>query len=422
MNTSSASSSSSQLKTIVTLFAILRVTILLMYTPQGLLNAYTDYQHYYRVAQLSDEGYHPFVNLWYEYPPLTTYLSEGVYWLTRNVLPPGDLESITYQIYARLLAAVFLCFETGVVILLHRLATRLWDMERANWLGWVYATLGVPLFYWNTSQNSVVAFFTLLAVAHFLETRQISSAVALGLGIAAKFTPVFMLGPVTRFLLPDWRRALRYGLIVIVIVGAIFAPFVLLGGGPWVAASFVTLSRLASWSTPWALIDGNWNPGDAGPLSTRFDLAAIYHLPGNPPIIPSWLTIIVFGAIYLWLFRRPIDLANPRHFLWFSALTLLIFVLWSKGWSPQWATLIIPFVLLSFPNQRGLALVLALTAILFIEWPLSDALKSTGLLAVAVLARTALFIVMCVMLFRTIWPRDAALSAAVPHLGKDYIS
>ncbi len=101
--------------------------------------------------------------------------------------------------------------------------------------------------------------------------------------------------------------------MVIVIVGAIFAPFVLLGGGPWVAASFVTLSRLASWSTPWALIDGNWGPGDAGPLSTRFDLAAIYHLPGNPPSFPA-LTIIVFGAIYLWLFRRPIDLANPRHF------------------------------------------------------------------------------------------------------------
>ena len=404
MNTSASSSPASQLKTIVALFVILRVTILLMYTPQGLLNAYTDHQHYYRTAQFSEAGRYPFINLWYEYPPLTTYLSEGVYWLTRSILPPGDLESITYQLYTRLLAAVFLCFETGVVILLHRLATRLWDMEHANWLGWVYATLSVPLFYWNTSQNSVVAFFTLLTLARFLETRIVSSAVALGLGIAAKFTPVFMLGPVTRFLLPDWRRVLRYGLIAAVTAGAIFAPFVLLGGGPWVVASFVTLSRLASWSTPWALVDGNWNPGDAGPLSTRFDLDTINHLPGNLPIIPGWLTIVVFGAIYLWLFRRPINPANPRHFLWFSTLTLLIFVLWSKGWSPQWATLIIPFVLLAFPTQRGLALVLALTAILFIEWPLADALKSTGLLAVSVLARTALFIGIAISIGRELWP------------------
>lgn len=407
MNASAPPSASSQLKTIVTLFVILRVTILLMYTPQGLLNAYTDYQHYYRTAQFSDQGFYPFVNLWYEYPPLTTYLSEGVYWLTRSVLPPGDLASITYQVYARLLAAVFLCFETGVVILLHRLGTRLWDMERANWLGWVYATLSVPLFYWNTSQNSGVAFFTLLAVARFLEARPASSAMALGLGIAAKFTPVFMLGPVARFLLPDWRRVLRYGLIAAITMGAIFAPFVLLGGGPWVAASFVTLLRLASWSTPWALIDGNWNPGDAGPLSTRFDLGAINHLPGNPPIIPGWLTLVVFGLIYLWLFRRPLEPTNPRHFLWFSTLTLLIFVLWSKGWSPQWATLIIPFVLLSFPNQRGLGLVLALTAILFVEWPLSDALKSSGLLAVTVLARTTLFIVIAALIGRNLWPRDS---------------
>ena len=407
MSNASAAQPTSQLKTIVVLFVILRVTVLLLYTPQGLLNAYTDYQHYYRTAQFSDQGFYPFVNLWYEYPPLATYISEGVYALTRTVFPPGDLNSFTYQIYSRLLAAVFLIFETGVLILIHRLAQQLWNTERANWLGWVYATLSVPLFYWNTSQNSVVAFFTLLTVARFLETRFTSSAVALGLGIAAKFTPVFMLGPAARFLQPDWRRVLRYGLIAAVTAGAIFAPFIVLGGGPWVAASFVTLSRLASWSTPWALIDGNWNPGDAGPLNTRFDLAAINHLPGNPPIIPGWLTIIIFGGIYLWLFRRPIDPANPRHFLWFSTLTLIVFVLWSKGWSPQWATLIIPFVLLAFPTPRGLALVLALTAILFIEWPLSDALKSTGLLAAAVLTRMALFVGMAILIGRQLWPRTS---------------
>jgi hypothetical protein len=277
------------------------------------------------------------------------------------------------------------------------------------------------LFYWNTSQNSVVAFFTLLAMARFLETRLASSAAALGLGIAAKLTPVFMLGPVARFLWPNWRRVVRYGLITAVTVGAIFAPFMLVGGAPWVAASWLMLGRLGSWSTPWALLDGNWNPGDAGPLSTRFDLDAINHLPGNPPVIPGWLTLVVFGALYLWLFRRPLDPKNPRHFLWFATLTLLIFVFWSKGWSPQWATLIIPFMLLAFPNQRGLALVLALTAILFVEWPLSAALKSNGLLAVAILARTALFIAASVMLFRKIWPRGLipALTTARPQ--EDYI-
>jgi hypothetical protein len=68
MNASAPPSPSSQLRTIVTLFVILRVTILLMYTPQGLLNAYTDFHHYYRTAQLSDQGFYPYLNAWSEYP------------------------------------------------------------------------------------------------------------------------------------------------------------------------------------------------------------------------------------------------------------------------------------------------------------------------------------------------------------------
>jgi hypothetical protein len=408
MNAATSPASSSQLKTIVTLFVILRVSILLMYTPQGLLNAYTDYQHYYRTAVYSDQGFYPFVNMWYEYPPVTTYLSEGAYWLTRLIFPPGDLHSFTYQVYARLLAAVFLCFETGVLILIHRLGTRLWHIERANWLAWVYASLSVPLFFWNASQNSVVAFFILLTIECFLQTRLAASAVSLGLGIAAKFTPVFLLGPAVRFLWPDVRRIVKYGLVVGVVVALMFLPFVLLGGGSWVAASFVALGRLGSWSTPWALIDGNWGPGDAGPLTTRFDLNAINHLPGNPAVIPPIISLLIFGAIYLWLFTRPIDQRSPRHFLWFTLLTAIVFVLWSKGWSPQWATLLIPLMLLALPNGRGLSLVLVLTGIIFLEWPLSDALRSYGVLAVSIVARTLLLIVTAVLIARQLWPRRSA--------------
>src|SRR5512137_3217071 len=113
MNATPSSGSSSQLKTIVTLFVILRVTILLMYTPQGLLNAYTDYQHYYRVAQLSDQGYLPFINSWSEHPPLQAYTSQAVYSFVRSFMPAGELSTPTYQFFARLLGFVMLIFETG---------------------------------------------------------------------------------------------------------------------------------------------------------------------------------------------------------------------------------------------------------------------------------------------------------------------
>jgi hypothetical protein len=104
--------------------------------------------------------------------------------------------------------------------------------------------------------------------------------------------------------------------------------------------------------------------------------------------------IAAFAVGYLWLTRRPIDRSRPAAIIGLAAFTALIFLLWSRGWSPQWATLIIPFILLTWPAERGLRWVLLLTAIVFIEWPLADALKSQALLALAIVARTVMWIVL----------------------------
>ena len=128
MNAAPASAQPSQLKTIVTLFVVLRVTILLLYTPQGLLNAYTDFHHYYRTAQLSDQGFFPYVNSWSEYPPLLGYTTQAVYSAVRSIMPMGGLNDFSYQVFARLLGAIMLIFETGSLILLHRLASKAWNI------------------------------------------------------------------------------------------------------------------------------------------------------------------------------------------------------------------------------------------------------------------------------------------------------
>jgi hypothetical protein len=52
--------------------------------------------------------------------------------------------------------------------------------------------------------------------------------------------------------------------------------------------------------------------------------------------------------------------------------------------------------------------VLIFTLLLFIEWPLSDALRSPALLGVAVIGRTALFIWLAVLTGRQLWPAPRA--------------
>ena len=217
----------SQLKIIVVLFVVLRVTILFLYTPQGLLNAYTDYHHYFRTAQLSDQGYWPFVNMWSEYPPLLTYTTQAVYGLAHSIVPMEGVTGFGYQIFARLLAGVLLLFETGALILIHRIGTKAWGLEKADWLAWVYSSLSLPLFFWNASQTSNITFFTLLAIFWFIDQRYSRSAAALMLGVLIKFTPIFLLGPVVRYLWPRRREIIRYAAIMAVVSVLVFAPFFL---------------------------------------------------------------------------------------------------------------------------------------------------------------------------------------------------
>jgi hypothetical protein len=406
---------STQLTVIVLLFVIMRLTILFLYSPQGILNFYTDYHFYYQTAQLSENGNLPFINMWFEYPPLLAYMPQIAYWITRWILPLGDAYSFTFIVFSRILGTFLLVFETGVLILVHRIAAVLWGLEKADRVAWIYSGLSLPLFFWSFSHQSVVVFFSLLAVYGFLLHREASSALALGLGIAAKFLPVLFLAPIIRFLWPKNRSIARFGLIAFSAVFLVYLPFLLGGGASWISASFRALIRISPWGTPWAILDGNWGPGYYGPLSTRLQMDwPVQNLPLSPGVVSGWIPLLLLAAIYGWLFFRTFEPQNPKHFFWFSALTLVIFYLYSKGWSPQWCMLLIPFFLLSFPDGLGLRLCLLLTGLVFLEWPIATILDSHWLSGLIILGRTLLLVYAGILLAQQIWfpslKKDIALT------------
>jgi hypothetical protein len=381
----------------------MRLTILFLFTPQGLFNAYSDYYFYFRSAQLSDQGYFPFINMWYEYPPMLAYLSLAIYRLTQAIIPVGDVYSFGYQLFARLLGLVFLVFETGVLVLLYKIALEIWGREKADWLGWVYSGLSLPVFFWLYAHQVVVVFFMMLAIFLFISKRLWPSAAALGLGVASKFFPIVMVLPIVKFLWPQLKKIVVFVLLVLLVFGIGYLPFLYVGGGPWLIASFQALTNVGSYGTIWAVLDGNWGPGTYGPLSTRVDLDQSMLLHANPSRLPGWLVLAAFGLLYGVFFFRPVDRNNPVQFVWFSTLTWVIFHLYLRGWSPQWAVAFIPLILLSFPDHLGLILVLALTAVVFIEWPLSEFLESNALAITVILGRTSLFIVTLILLARRLW-------------------
>ncbi|MEK6255692.1 MAG: hypothetical protein N2C13_00055 [Chloroflexota bacterium] len=383
-----------QITVIAILFIVMRFVVLFFFTSNGPLNVYTDVSFYFHTAQYSDLGYYPFVNMWYEYPPIPAYLVQFTYDLATTFFAIPDVFSLEYQLWTRLLGVALLVFDVGVLLLIHKIVRKAWDLKRADWVAAIYALSSLPLFYFAFGHGIIMVFFTLLTIERYLEGKQTESAIALGLAIASKLTPLFMLVPIVRFLWEekDQRivRVIKYSAITVGTVTLFYLPFILMGSGAWVLASFEALAVKGSWSTVWALIDGNWivNYGRLPDL-IQLDQATVARM--KPPVFPELVKTAIFFVGFGWFYIKPLRDKSAKSFVMYAALTSIVFHLWAKGWSPQWSTLIVSMLLIAFPSKRGFLILMLLTSITFLEWPIADAIASHGLLAFTIISRTVLF-------------------------------
>lgn len=390
----------------VSLFVAFRLMLLAVYGSQA-VTRFGDFPYYYNLARLSDQGLYPLLHYWYEFPPLFPYLSIALYKLlgSPQVFDP----------YANALALAMLTFEAGNLALLMRLARRLHGEIMAERLGWVYALLTVPLVFSWWTFDAMTTFWMFLALAWLVEGREGRSAVVLGLGILTKYMPALLLAAAWRFLSP--RRALRYTLIVLAVVALVIGPFVI-ASPRFALASLQAQASKASWETIWALLDGNLSTGNFGPIADHFDPAQATTPLGNPPRIPPWLTLAVFGLLYTYLFfnggrRAAGGLTHPlieegskgrslSSVIAFTGLTWCLFFLWSRGWSPQWQMLVLPFILLGLPLGQAVLFSLALGFVNFLEWPVLLSRGWFWSLWLTVPLRTLLILLLAVAFYR-VW-------------------
>lgn len=366
---------------------------LLTFWPADQLSRWSDYDYYYEVASWVDRGLLPYLDYWVEYPPLFSYLSVLLYLLTSH-----------YVAFATGLALVQLAFEVGALVLLHRLAWRTLGEARAERVVWVYALLFAPVATWWLSFDSIATFFLLLAIERWLAGRRMQSALAMGVGGLVKWFPLLFLPVIARFR-RDWRETLGTVIltlaVLLLVLGllAVFSP-------AYTLASLRSLTSRASWQTVWALLDGNLGTGAYN--ANRLDPAAAAIPQGNPARIPAWVTLFLFGGLYLWLWVRPsgqetgfspknlVSPAGDLRLLRFTTVTVLLFYLWSRGWSPQWLGSLAPLLLLCLPLERAVLYLVVLTFVNVAEWPV---LLSRGLdhwLYLTVPLRTALLVLLLI--------------------------
>ncbi|MGQ9786118.1 MAG: hypothetical protein ACUVSJ_06625 [Anaerolineae bacterium] len=343
---------------VLLLFTAFRAMALFAFRPGGLVLDFSDFYWYREFAQLTRQGYYPCVNLWTTYPPLFPYLMIGVWWIS-TLLPPWEFPNLWFTL---LLGGVFLLFEVGNLVLLYAIATRIDGAHHALRTVWFYGLLFVPVYTLTGWFESYPLFFFLLGLYLLLRGRSLWSAVACGFGFMIKLIPVVLLPvglrtprvekrlltlPYLNFTFDPLYAFLYLGSFILIVV-LIGLPFYLLNSR-LVWGSFVISDVRAPWETIWALLEGRYDYGII-PLDMR-DLS--WQPTTAPGYLPWPLITLGFAAVFFFVYTRAIDWRQPRNMIAFAGFSVCLFMLYSKGYSPQWLGWVLVFIALLLPNLRG---------------------------------------------------------------------
>ena len=368
--------------------------ILFASLPYEVIHGYGDYWNFFQQAGL---GF-PFLDFWTEFPPIFPILSRGIYNLV------GGRE----HAYGYLLAIFFSLLQAVSIWLLMHILRIVWPQEDPEHRGWFYFLFTAGLFYSWGYFDTLTVFFMLLGLYCILLKKDIWTILAITLGILTKWFPALLIPAIWKIRKP--KKALGISIATLFIVAAVwFALFA--ANAEYTKASFISQFNKGSWETVWALIDGNLTTGNFNPEIIRTIGSSAYESSRNPSVIPTWLSLLGIGGLgFLISWKSSLD--SPLKVVGFMGLTLVMFFLWSPGYSPQWTLYLLPVVIISFKDKRNLLLALILVLVNLLEWPI---LLSRGLfqfLEEIILLRTAIFILLAVLFAQIILKKNTKQAEA----------
>jgi hypothetical protein len=372
-------------------FVTLRLLSLIALRPGGFVaNEGPDQTYYFNMARLAGSGQLPFFNFWMEYPPLMPWLAALAYRLSLAVAPWGNA-IFAFNLIFRLF---MLPFEAVTLIAVYGIALRLQSRDKALIVAALWAVLFAPSFAFLTWFDSITLCGLIVGLYAILSYRSILAGGALSLGLMAKVMPI-VIWPIGWLTFKAWRQRLAYALSTLVVVGAVVLP-PLIAAPQYILAMVRSLSSVSSWETVWALLEGYSGYGLVAPLAVRNDpVAAQFAI--HPSTLPWPFITAIFGVIYLLILSRPIDWRDRSKVALGALFSFSLFVLYNKGYSPQWATYLGTLALLALPTGRGLGYALLLGVALVAEWPIGFVMfeNQPDILALIVIVRTLVVIALC---------------------------
>ncbi len=378
-------------------FIALRALLAFLWQPFGFFERGSDVGAFEQRARLALRGLQPYTDYWVEYPPAFPWAATGLKLLSVHF---GGGEA-AFQV---LFSLFILLFEAGTLVLIHRIALRVYDPSRALAAAVVYAFLFFPLYIANRHFEAMAVFFLLLGIYAVIEGRRHSAAVALTLGVLTKLFP--LAGFPGLLAGAGWgMRARALALTAAVLTGALLP--LAIRGREFFLASIQNMAARPAWETLWALADGYFSFGSIHRFredpGTALEFNYVADLP--PALWPAIAAVLVAILAYLAFRRTPITPAAP---VWSAGVALAAFAIYLKGWSPQFMVWFLPFVVIAYPGGRGFLIATALSALALLESPGYFVAWSdrSWVLWVIVITRTLAIAAIGVMFLRRLWALD----------------
>ena len=253
-----------------------------------------------------------------EYPVITG----AIMWLTAKITPQSDFRAGTYfNINALFIATLFvLC-----TLLMYRITPRFAYLS-------VLSPAVIASLYINWDVWGII---TMIGAIYLFDKGEYKwSAAALGLSIATKFIPVFLLIPIALIL---WRRgklqiAGQYIAIAATTWLAINLPVILTTPQGWLRFYELNLSRQSDWGSLWYSLN-----------LLGINIAAL-----NVVAILGLLTAFTGLALYV------LELIEPPSLASLAFIVLATVMILSKVYSPQYILWLTPLAVMAISNAKDL--------------------------------------------------------------------
>jgi uncharacterized membrane protein len=294
-----------------------------------------------------DKGHQPYLDAPVEYPVLTGGLmalaaagGRAYDGASAAIGPLPDVPPVeSYDVVTCLLLSVLALLTVRAVLGLA--GRRPWDA----------AMLGLSpllLFHAFTNWDLLAIALSAFAMLAWARSRPVLAGVLFGLGVAAKFYPLLLLGALFLLCLragrlPVWVRTATAAAVAWAVVDL---PVAVVAPSNW--AWFFVFSRQRG-----ANPESIWNMLDHAHGGGLFDGALAEGQ--TPDVLNAWVTasLLLFGLAVAWLtLAAPVRPRVPQ----IAFLLVAGFLLLNKVWSPQFSLWLLPLAILARPRWRSLLL------------------------------------------------------------------